>query len=159
MKLLSLASLVSLSLAACGGKSTPAPAPVGSTGGDRGGTELTANDPAMTDGALWTCQIGDYDPQPCKLSRTDDGWRLAKLLGSQRFKGTIAWRDPATADFAGQFHCPWGACDEPMNVTFTGVAADLRTDFGGDTISLRYDDALASEWGGAGYGNLTGDEQ
>lgn len=156
MKLLALAavSLSTLALAACPAKKSTND-PIANTG-DKA---PPADDPSMTDGALWTCQIGDYDPQPCKLSKDGEGWRLAKLLGSQRFKGTATWSSPDAIDFAGQFHCPWGSCDEPMNVTFKRDANDFKADFSSEVVSLRWDAALAAEWGGAGYGNLTGDEQ
>lgn len=152
---LALVALSTLALAACPAKKSPS-GPVGNTGDPKEPVDAA---PGVADGALWTCQIGDYDPQPCKLSKDGAGWRLAKLLGSQRFKGTVAWPDASTIDFSGNFHCPWGDCGAEMNVTFRRSDAAFVTDFGGDAISLRYDDALATEWGGAGYGGLTGDEQ
>ena len=84
MKLL-LCGLAALALAGCSKKSEPTT--VSNTTGD----QQPPADEGMTDGALWTCQISDYDPQPCKLSKTDGGWSLTKLLGSQRFRGSIAW--------------------------------------------------------------------
>ena len=80
-------------------------------------------------------------------------------MGSQRFDGTIAWPDADTAEFAGKYFCPWGSCDEVMNLTFKREAAGFVGTFGSDPISIRYDEALAGEWGGAGYGSLTGYEQ
>lgn len=153
------APLVSLALTAlvlaC--SSTKAPAPIANTGPADGPPSRAAED-GMTDGALWTCQIDDYDPQPCKLTKAGDQWSLTKLMGSQRFRGTITWDDPDTARFVGTYFCPWGACDEAMDVTFKRDAGTYRADFGGG-ITARYDRALADEWGGAGYGGLTGDEQ
>lgn len=150
---------VSLSLAllaACPAQKS-ATAPISNIGPK--GPPPVAPEPGLHDGALWTCQIGDYDPLPCKLSTTPDGWYLAKLLGSQRFKGTLAWSARDTAHFVGSYFCPWGDCGAEMDVTFKRDTATFVTDFGGDTISLRFDAALANEWGGAGYGSLTGDEQ
>ena len=149
---------------ACGGSSSSAP--VGNAGGAQG--KRPAGDPleqlgaGFRDGALWSCQISDYDPQPCKLHRDGDGWRLTKLLGSQRFDGALGVRG-AVLGFAGQFFCPWGACDAPMNVEFVPEGPDgsgpYVADFDGDTIRLRYDEGVAGEYGGAGYGGLTGREQ
>lgn len=159
MKTLSMTFVAAALLAACGGGKTPAIK--NSAGGGGGAMEQpSAAGPGFKDGALWTCQISDYDPQPCKLSRADGGWQLVKLLGSQRFAGSLAPRPDALA-FDGQFFCPWGACDAEMKVEFTlaGDGTLYTTDFEGDSISLRYDEALESEWGGAGYGGLTGREQ
>ncbi|MEZ4400244.1 MAG: hypothetical protein R3B06_09505 [Kofleriaceae bacterium] len=133
-------------------RGTPAPA-AGATDGQR-------------DGALWTCQIEDYAPQPCRLDRVDTGWRLTKLIGSQRFRGSVEF----AADrlhFVGEFYCPWGACDQALDEWFQ---ADGRAGYqwpgeaaaaggGPATIQIRYDRALDEAFGGAGYGRLTGDER
>lgn len=155
---LALAASAVVALAACPSKQ--AAAPISNTGPIEAPPPRDEATRGLIDGALWTCQIGDYDPQPCKLSNAGDGWSLTKLLGSQRFRGSIDWQDADHASFAGAFFCPWGACDEPMEVVFTRDGGDaFTTDFGGDSISLRYDQALANAWGGAGYGGLTGDEK
>ncbi len=146
-------------LAAC--SSAAAPSISNTTVGSDAPVELAAGlGPGFTDGALWTCQISDYDPQPCKVSRRGRGWQLVKLLGSQRFAGALAKAGDGLA-FDGGFFCPWGACDAPMRVQFDpdGGAAAYKTVYEGDEIRLRYDEALAGEWGGAGYGGLTGREQ
>lgn len=155
MKLVSLASLVVVA-AACGGKPAPS-APIANTGSSQ--PLVAAGDDGMIDGALWTCQISDYDPQPCKLAQTPDGWTLTKLLGSQRFRGAIDFDGGDRARFVGEFFCPWGDCTQAMEVDFVREGGAYTTAFSNDTVSVRYDAALASEWGGAGYGGLTGDEQ
>lgn len=150
-----------LALAACGGsKSTP----ISNAGGGGGSAPAGPSGAGWKDGALWTCQIDDYDPQPCKLSQRDGGWHLDKLLGSQRFSGTVTEVGLAL-EFDGEYFCPWGDCTSPMKVDFSpvGDASDghvdaYGTDFDGQPISLRYDEALENEWGGAGYGGLTGRE-
>lgn len=138
----------------CGGSTKPTT--IGNSGGD-GALALPA---AVSDGALWTCQIEDYDPQPCKLTRGDDGWTLTKLLGSQRFRGQISF-DGDRAPFRGGFFCPWGDCDQVMEVVFEREGAGDRylALFGGTPIALRYDAADAEAYAGAGYGGLTGDER
>ena len=156
---LALAGSALVALAACPSKQ--AAAPISNTGPIEAPPPRSDAARGLIDGALWTCQIGDYDPQPCKLSKAGDGWSLTKLLGSQRFRGELSWLRPDQARFIGTFFCPWGMCDEAMAVVFVRQAGDtfVTTDFGGDSISLRYDQALANAWGGAGYGGLTGDEQ
>jgi hypothetical protein len=148
-------ALVALFALACGS------APRATTIENRNtGAEPIAAGPSQRDGALWTCQIGDYDPQPCKLSRAGGAWRLAKLLGSQRFRGELTFAaDRAT--FRGEFFCPWGDCTEPMDVGFDRISTEEHyvSQFGGDPITLRYDAQLEAEYAGAGYGGLTGDER
>jgi hypothetical protein len=154
-----------LALAACGGGKKQAT--TGNAGGGGGqAMEQGPSGPGFRDGALWTCQIDDYDPQPCKLSKADGGWHLAKLLGSQRFAGVMKPVGLAL-EFDGEFFCPWGECTSPMRVDFNpagasaqggGEVTELATEFEGSAIALRYDEALESEWGGAGYGGLTGRE-
>lgn len=148
-----LAALLTL---ACGGSAAPTTTPIE----NRGAGGPMAAGPSQRDGALWTCQIGDYDPQPCKLTQAGDAWRLAKLLGSQRFRGEVRF-GPDVADFTGEFFCPWGDCAEPMIVRFNRVddAEVYATTFAGDVISLRYDPQLEEAYAGAGYGGLTGDER
>ena len=94
------------------------------------------------------------------MSRGDGGWQLTKLLGSQRFAGSVAKAGEGLA-FDGDFFCPWGACDAPMQVQFEpdGDGTAYKAVFDGDEIRLRYDEALEGAWGGAGYGGLTGREQ
>jgi hypothetical protein len=149
--------LLLVALAACS-SAARAPAPIANTPS----TPPEPPAPAATklvDGALWTCQIGDYDPQPCRLKAIGDIWVITKLLGSQRFKGRFRIVDAHTARFIGNYFCPWGDCDAPMDVELQGSASSYTGRFADDSLSIRYDPALASEWGGAGYGRLTGDER
>lgn len=157
------AALLILGLAtACGGRAAPAPT-IANTAAQDAPVEVASG---LRDGALWTCQIDDYDPQPCKLSRDGSGWRLAKLLGSQRFRGAVVFRDGG-ARFLGEYFCPWGDCTMAIDVDFTrdedggAYVGQARTD--GDiqppTLRLQYDQANEAQFGGAGYGGLTGDEQ
>ncbi len=94
------------------------------------------------------------------MSRGDGRRPLPKRPGPQRFAGRLAKAGEGLT-FDGGFFCPWGACDEPMQVQFDpdGGGSSYKAMFEGDEIRLRYDEALESEWGGAGYGGLTGREQ
>lgn len=162
------ASVVGISSAvlvavACGGKAPPPAPPLTNETvepGTGGSTAAEAGVPAgVTDGALWTCQIGDYDPQPCKFHREGNEWHLSKLLGSQRFDGVTTFDGDSSIHFVGQFFCPWGDCTEAMDVTFArGEGAAYTAEFTGDTVTVQWNAELAAEWGGAGYGNRTGRE-
>jgi len=159
-----VASAVTVAVA-CGGKSTPPQQPlIGNETVDPSSGTGTAADPnvpaSVTDGALWTCQISDYDPQPCKFHRDGNEWRLTKVMGSQRFDGVATFDGETSMHFVGEFFCPWGDCTEAMDVTFkrndggNGYTGELS----GDAVQVYWSPELASEWGGAGYGNLTGRE-
>lgn len=154
--------LVLVAAFACGPKpatsTEPAPAPdTLSNTVESDGTD--ANLPAgLTDGALWTCQIDIYDPLPCRFSTENGAWTLRKLLGSQRFEGTVTF-PPDAIEFDGRFFCPGGDCTMPMVTTFADQGGgQYATTFDGAPIVLVWDEAYASEWGGAGYGGLTADE-
>jgi hypothetical protein len=148
---------------ACGGKSTPPAQPVGNDTVDPAGGLAAAEagvPTGVTDGALWTCQIEDYDPQPCKFHKEGSEWHLSKLLGSQRFTG-VATFDGGDASFryVGQFFCPWGDCTAALDAEFTrGDDGVYAATLDSSPVTLRWDAALAEEWGGAGYGNRTGRE-
>jgi hypothetical protein len=145
---------------ACGGSKPAAKEPIGNNTTDGAGSALAAEPDlpdGVTDGALWTCQISDYDPQPCKFHKEGNDWQLTKLLGSQRFTGGITFGEEGM-HFVGQFFCPWGACDEAMDLTFKRGDKRYEAEFQGDVVGVEWNGALADEWGGAGYGDLTGRE-
>jgi len=157
-----VAAVAAVGAASCGAKDKPATMPIGNDTTETTGGPLVAADGApaeVTDGALWSCQISDYDPQPCKFQRDGGGWKLTKLLGSQRFEGAVTFGGEASMRFVGQYFCPWGACDQAMDVTFTKADNAFRGTFDDDPITVQWDAASAGEWGGAGYGGLTGHEQ
>lgn len=151
------AALVTAAAASCGGKAAQ---PTGPIGNDTGGDALAVDGaPAeVMEGALWTCQISDYDPQPCRFHRDGGAWNLTKLMGSQRFTGVVTFDGADAMRFVGQFFCPWGDCDQAMDLAFAKTDGAYLADFGGDAITVRWDEGLAGEWGGAGYGGLTGRE-
>lgn len=148
---------MAVALASCGAPAKQAP--IENTGGGEALAPTPAAGAGFRDGALWSCQISDYDPQPCKLEQQDGGWRLTKLLGSQRFDGRLQ-RAGAALAFDGEFFCPWGDCTTAMQVSFepTGNTTYVAQ-FADTPIALVYDDGLASEYGAAGYGGLNGHEQ
>lgn len=154
-----LASAVVVAVA-CGGKSAPPAEPIANDTAvtPAGGGAEPGLPAGVTDGALWTCQISFYDPQPCKFHREGNEWRLTKLLGSQRFDGVVTFGDGGFR-FVGHYFCPWGACDEAMDLTFAPAGDHYEAQVDGDVIAVGWSEPLASEWGGAGYGNLTGREQ
>lgn len=149
--------LAGLAVVACS-KSSPAPqGPSNGTADERGAAP--ENVPAgVSDGAMWTCSIDDYDPQPCKFTKDGDGWRLTKLMGSQRFTGVVAFTGEGFS-LVGEFFCPWGECDAPVDATFTTDGSAYTGVVDESQVKLWWDDANAKEYGGAGYGGLTGREQ
>ncbi len=141
------------------GSSPPPPPVLSNTSAAPLEPEATGPASGATDGALWTCQIGDYDPQPCKLGRDGDRWTLRKLLGSQRFRGAVTFAPDGSITFDGSYFCPWGECDQPMQTTFQRTDdGGYATGFDNDTIRLEWNPDNARAYGGAGYGALTGDE-
>ncbi len=150
-------ALAALALAACSSHAAPAAQPIGNAAFEE---TPDAPLPHVTDGALWTCRLSDaYPPQPCRFRRDDRGWTLRKLLGTDRFRGRVTFADDAV-HFVGEYFCAWAECRAPMDVTFRrdrGMASytAIHDD---NFVHLEWDEALAAEWGGAGYGALTGDE-
>ncbi len=146
---------------ACGGKTPPPSQPLANEtvepGG--GGAAVESGVPAgVVDGALWSCQIEDYDAQPCKFHKDGNEWRLTKLLGSQRFDGVVTFGGSESFGYVGQFFCPWGDCTSAVDTTFTRSDGAYQATLDQTPVTLKWDEALAGEWGGAGYGNRTGRE-
>lgn len=154
-----LAVALGASVAAASACSSPArtPAPIANTPSEppRAPTPDAAR---LVDGALWACQVDDHAPQPCRLKRIGDTWTLTKLLGSLRFRGRFLLGEDDTARFVGNLFCPREDCGAYIEVELHRAGAAYQGALAGATLSVRYDRALATEWGGAGYGRLTGDE-
>lgn len=149
--------------AACGARATTPSPPANSVASAPG--PLAAEPglpPGVTAGALWTCVIDDYPAQPCKFHQDGGQWRLTKLLGSQRFDGAVSFSAGAIR-VVGQFFCPWGDCTVAIDTAFVpdgpAAANQYTAVVDGSTIGLRWDEANAAEYGGAGYGGLTGQER
>jgi len=110
-------------------------------------------------GAAYYCSIQDgefkYPRFPCVIRKVDGRWMLAKLGGSQRFRGQITpSRDGFLFD--GEFYCPWGDCSHPMHGEFRALGdGRLRGTFTGArmiaTVVL-LEPAPDAAFGGASYG-------
>lgn len=157
-KLLAAAGLVAGFAAVACGKSSPGPQPPSNGVGDERGGAESGLPAGVSDGALWTCSIDDYDAQPCKFQKEGDGWRLTKVMGSQRFTGVVSFTGEGFS-LVGEFFCPWGECDAPVDATFTTDGAAYTGVVDESQVKLWWDDANAKEFGGAGYGGLTGREE
>lgn len=129
-------------LAACGGTK-----PSGSIGN---AAPLRQHDLS----ANYLCSIESegfrYPQFPCAVRSVDGKYVLAKLAGSQRFRGEVkALGEGFTFD--GEFYCPFGDCTAPMRGEFV-----RRTN---GTLVGRFDQPSivvtlepAAGYGGAGYG-------
>lgn len=120
---------------------------------NRGGSATVVDDEPR---AYW-CSISDdgydYPQMPCAIRKIDGRLMLAKLAGSQRFRGVIRPRGRGFL-FDGELYCPWGDCTRPLRGTFvpTGDGA-LQGTFDDATLVVTLVPAPAnSPWGGASYG-------
>jgi len=126
---------------------------------DRGTTPIAnqiESGPRDLTGAYW-CQLGDhsfdYDRYPCVIRKVKDKFILAKLGGSQRFKGIVTPDDKDGFAFSGQLYCPWGDCDEPMHGAFIPIGhGELKGTFRDNPISVRLVPAPQNAFGGVAYG-------
>jgi len=146
-----------IAAAACGG--TPK-----TTQG--GGAGAIGNQAAAADGdsrdmtAAYWCAINSggygYPAMPCVVKRVNGRFMLAKLAGSQRFRGVVTPRANGDAGFAfdGEFYCPYGDCTKPMRGEFVPARdGTLVGAFDGGSLVVtmtRSNDT--SEFGGVGYG-------
>jgi hypothetical protein len=121
--------------------------------------------PRDLSGAYW-CSIGeqgfDFDRYPCVIRKVGPRFILAKLGGSQRFKGVATPDDNNGFSFAGRLFCPWGECDEPMHGAFKPTGhGELKGTFKDNAIVVQLvpapDDAFGGvAYGGDGYGDPFG---
>ena len=117
--------------------------------GNRGG-----RDGDMT--AAYYCSIQDgefkYPRFPCAIRKVGGRWMLAKLGGSQRFRGEVT---PHRGGFAfdGEFYCPWGDCTQPLHGEFQAMSdGRLRGTFRDASIVVLLESAPDTAFGGASYG-------
>ncbi len=95
-----------------------------------------------------------YPSFACRVYRDSDGRKvLDKLTGSQRIRGWISDRERGF-DFAGQFYCPYGACDESVNGQFDSLdngthTGTLQTANGAIVVRMQF---LPGGFAGLGYG-------
>jgi|SRR6185503_3138528 len=129
---------------ACGGRAHDSS--IGNRGGRANG-DLTA---------AYYCSIQDggykYPRFPCAVREIDGRWMLAKLGGSQRFRGVITpTRDGFTFD--GELYCPWGDCVQPLHGEFVAAGHGRLTGTFRDTaMSVLLEPAPDAAFGGASYG-------
>jgi hypothetical protein len=79
-------------------------------------------------------------------------------MGSQRFTGIVAFTAEGLA-LVGEFFCPWGECTEAVDTVLRpGDGPSYEGTIDGSAVRVWWDDANAKDFGGAGYGALTGRE-
>ncbi|HUS28010.1 MAG TPA: hypothetical protein VMZ53_05860 [Kofleriaceae bacterium] len=130
--------------AACGGSKHDSA--IGNSSRAGGGPDLTA---------AYLCSIEDggyhYPQMPCVVKNVGGKYVLAKLAGSQRFRGEV--RAAANGlSFDGEYYCPWGDCTQPMHGEFVRRAGgELVGKF--DSVVVTMVPAPANvAWGGTSYG-------
>jgi hypothetical protein len=107
--------------------------------------------------AAYLCSIEDsgftYPQMPCAIRQVDGRFMLAKLAGSQRFRGEVKPRGEGFS-FDGEFYCPWGDCTQPLHGVFKPTGnGGYRGTFESSTVVVTLIPAPAdSAWGGASYG-------
>jgi hypothetical protein len=117
---------------------------------------LTADDHAPKQKPYW-CAISDggfdYPQMPCAIRTIGGKLILAKLAGSQRFRGVITPRGQGFV-FDGELYCPWGDCQKPLRGSFEPIGSDsMRGTFDDDSMIVTLVPAPAnSAWGGTSYG-------
>lgn len=107
-------------------------------------------------GTFW-CTIGEgdyeYEQYPCVIKTVYGKQMLAKLSGSQRFRGFVKPAGPRNFAFDGEMYCPWGDCTEPMKGTFKAVAGGgFKGTFRAQRITVKLTPGDLSAFGGSAYG-------
>jgi hypothetical protein len=106
--------------------------------------------------AAYYCSIQDggykYPAYPCAVRKIDGRWMLAKLAGSQRFRGEVTPRGDGFA-FDGELYCPWGDCTHPLHGEFASIGnGALRGTFRDASLVVVLQPAPDAAFGGASYG-------
>lgn len=138
--------LVCVALAACWGNKKAQPTSIENSAA--GAHDLAA---------AYFCAIEDsgftYPQMPCAIRQIDGRFVLAKLAGSQRFRGEVT---PSGEGFSfnGEFYCPQGDCSQPLRGVFKPAGrGGYRGTFENSTLTVTLLPAPAdSAWGGATYG-------
>jgi hypothetical protein len=134
-----------IAIAALACRSGKPPATIGNSA--RGDGDLTA---------AYYCSIHDggftYPTFPCAVRKIEGRWMLAKLAGSQRFRGQLTPQHDGFA-FAGELYCPWGDCTQPLHGVFTSLGdGRLRGTFRDARMIVLLAPAPDAAFGGASYG-------
>jgi hypothetical protein len=106
--------------------------------------------------AAYYCSIQErdfvYPAFPCAVRKIDGRWMLAKLGGSQRFRGELTPRGDGFA-FVGELYCPFGDCARPLHGELRPIGnGKLRGTFDDASIVVVLAPAPDAAFGGASYG-------
>lgn len=121
-----------------------------------GQPEAVGNRAAVADpsGSYW-CAIEDsgylYPRFPCVIARRGEHLALAKLAGSQRFRGEID-PDAVGFEFRGELYCPYGDCTQPLHGRFVRRAGELIGIFTDAALIVHMTATTDAAFGGTGYG-------
>ncbi len=142
-----------LAVACSGGSKSGTGAGGDTTIGNR--SALVSNEPDMT--AAYWCSIRsgefEYPAMPCVIRKVGGHFMLAKLAGSQRFRGVVKPQGEGFT-FDGELYCPWGDCNIALRGVFAPIGdGRLRGTFNDNTMVVTMTRTQEnSAWGGAGYG-------
>lgn len=93
-----------------------------------------------------------YPGYPCAIRKIEGRWMLAKLAGSQRFRGEVRVRGEGFT-FEGELYCPWGDCVQTLHGVFKPAGRGaLRGTFRDAELIVTLVPAPDSAFGGAAYG-------
>lgn len=142
---ISLACIASAGVACGGTKHDPS---LSNQAHGAGGHDMTA---------AYLCSIEDggfrYPQMPCVVKSVGGKYMLAKLAGSQRFRGEVR---PVGEGFSfdGEYYCPWGDCTQPMHGEFVRrPSGELVGTFRDNQVIVRLTPAPSNTaWGGTSYG-------
>lgn len=122
--------------------------------GNRG--PLVSNNNVDMTASYW-CSItsGEYEypKMPCVIRQVNGRFMLAKLAGSQRFRGVVRKKGEGFS-FDGEFYCPYGDCTQEMHGEFRPVGdGTLRGMFSNSiVVTLTPAPDGGASFGGVGYG-------
>ncbi|MBS1121878.1 MAG: hypothetical protein H6Q90_4106 [Deltaproteobacteria bacterium] len=124
-------------------------------------TQTASLEPGSRDvtGSYW-CSIDeegyDYPRYACAIKKVGDTLVLAKLGGSQRFRGQIKLDDKEGFWFVGESYCPDGDCDQELHGRFKPVGrGGFKGTFREESMVLHLVPAPANAFGGSEYGGGT----
>lgn len=108
-------------------------------------------------GPYW-CSIEEsgyrYPRFPCVIRRQGQHYTLAKLAGSQRFRGEVE-PVPGGFEFRGELYCPFGDCTQPMHGRFAPRGEELLGTFVDARLIVHLLPASDAAFGGIAYGGAS----